>query len=59
MEVIFRLVNMRLLNLDKERSWEAIASNDSIPHTWLTSGTNKGSGAFQMRKTHLKKKSSL
>lgn len=33
MEVIFRLVNMRLLNLDKERSWEAIASNDSTPHT--------------------------
>lgn len=50
MEVIFRLVNT--LNQDKKSSWEAIASNDGIFHALPQSGTNKGPGGFQTKKSN-------
>lgn len=56
MEVIFRLVNMQLLNQDKKSSWEAIGSNDGIFHTLPPSGTNNRSGVFQRKATGNKNK---
>ena len=59
MEIIFRLVNMQLLNQDKKSSREAIASNDGTSQTLLQSGTNKGTGAFQTEKSSLEQKQKL
>lgn len=50
MEVIFRSVNIRLLNQDKKSSQEATVGNKGIFHTLLQSKTNKGPGAFQTEK---------
>lgn len=52
MEVIFRLVNMQLLNQGNKSSQEATASNDGIFYTLPQSGTNKESSGFQTEKSN-------
>lgn len=59
MEVIFRLVNMQLLNQGNKSSQEATASNDGIFYTLPQSGTNKESSGFQTEKSNQEQKRNL